>query len=323
MPKISVIIPVYNTQKYICRCLESIVNQSLKDIEIIIVNDASPDNSMDIVNEYALRDERIVIIDKKINEGLMCARKSGYTIAKGDYIVFCDSDDYYLPDAFDLLYKRIKETEADIVVSGYRYIKVNGDTYDRISVIPSGNKREDAFEALLRQHLPHNLWGCIFAKKMFTDYSYPCKKHLTNGEDFILFYRIIANITKIETLGIPTYAYCQNIGSATNVRMKSSTMKMIVENRIEWYKWIRSVYNNANTIDSAMIKDIYIKLIYGYDRSVLKSLIETIQPQLNKSRIKEELGFRKELLMRVMLNNTVIHKILTSNKYFKYMLSLI
>lgn len=323
MPKISVIIPVYKTQKYICRCLESIVNQSLKDIEIIIVNDATPDNSMDIINEFAAKDERIVIIDKQINEGPMCARKSGYTVATGEYIVFCDSDDYYLPNTLALLYKRIKETKADIVVSGYRYIKVNGDTYDRISVVPSGNKREDAFEALLEQQLPHNLWGCIFAKNLFTDFSYPCKKHLTNGEDFILFYRIIANINKIETLGTPTYAYCQNIESATNVRLKSSTMKMIVENRIEWYKWIRTVYNNVNTIDSAMIKDLYIKLTYGYDSSVLKSLTEIIQPQLNNSRIKEELGFRKGLIMRIMLNNTLIHRILTSNKYFKYMLSII
>ena len=115
-PKISIIIPVYNSEKYLSECLDSIVNQTLKEIEIICVNDGSTDNSLSILKEYTSKDKRIKIIDKE-NEGQGYARKCGLDIANGKYILFCDSDDYYAElTAFEELYNYIENVKSDVVI---------------------------------------------------------------------------------------------------------------------------------------------------------------------------------------------------------------
>ena len=114
-PKISVIVPVYNVENYISECLDSIVNQTLKDIEIICVNDGSTDNSPSILKEYASKDKRVKIIDKE-NEGQGYARKVGLDNAIGKYILFCDSDDYYSElTAFEELYNCAENNKIDLV----------------------------------------------------------------------------------------------------------------------------------------------------------------------------------------------------------------
>ena len=115
-PKISIIIPVYNSEKYLSECLDSIINQTLKEIEIICVNDGSTDNSLSILKEYTSKDNRIKIIDKE-NEGQGYARKCGLDIANGKYILFCDSDDYYAElTAFEELYNYIENVKSDVVL---------------------------------------------------------------------------------------------------------------------------------------------------------------------------------------------------------------
>ena len=135
-PKISVIIPVYNTETYLLECLDSIVNQTLKDIEIICVNDGSTDNSLSILKEYASKDNRIKIIDKE-NEGQGYSRKVGLDNSTGKYILFCDSDDYYSElTAFEELYNYIEKVEVDVVIFScilkQRYsIKYGTETYPK------------------------------------------------------------------------------------------------------------------------------------------------------------------------------------------------
>ena len=122
-PKISVILPVYNVEKYLTECLDSIVNQTLKEIEIICVNDGSTDNSLSILKEYAYKDNRIKIIDKE-NEGQGYARKLGLDIATGEYILFCDSDDkYFSNDVFEKLYFEIDKNKSDLMI--FRFIRGN------------------------------------------------------------------------------------------------------------------------------------------------------------------------------------------------------
>ena len=114
-PKVSVIIPVYNVEKYLRECLDSVINQTLKDIEIICVNDGSTDNSLEILREYEKQDSRIKIIDKK-NEGAGAARNLGLKSAHGEYIIFFDSDDYMDITALEKLYQNITDTNADISI---------------------------------------------------------------------------------------------------------------------------------------------------------------------------------------------------------------
>ena len=115
MPKVSVIIPVYNTENYLRKCLDSVCNQTLKDIEIICINDCSPDGCLEILKEYASKDERIKIIDFKENKGAACARNAGIDAARGEYLGFVDSDDFIDLDFYEKLYNKAHETGADAV----------------------------------------------------------------------------------------------------------------------------------------------------------------------------------------------------------------
>ena len=113
--KVSIIIPVYNAEKYIDRCIHSLINQTLREIEIIIVNDGSTDASLKIVSSLAIKDERIKIIDKR-NGGVGAARNSGIKAAKGEFIGFVDADDWAETNMYETLYNKIKETESDFAI---------------------------------------------------------------------------------------------------------------------------------------------------------------------------------------------------------------
>ena len=117
MPKISIIIPVYNVQDYLAMCLDSVCYQSMKDIEIICVNDGSTDNSLAVLHAYKRRDKRIIIIDKE-NEGSGVARNTGLKIARGEYVYFVDGDDWLEQDVLLKTSKKADETNADIVIFG-------------------------------------------------------------------------------------------------------------------------------------------------------------------------------------------------------------
>lgn len=136
MPKVSVIIPVYNTEKYLEKCLDSVCNQTLSDIEIICVNDCSTDGSLDILKKYAQKDNRIKIIDFKKNKGAAIARNTGIDTASSEYIGFVDSDDYIDLDFYEKLFKEGCRIGADAVKGSMRCINSDKEIgYDRNSLI--------------------------------------------------------------------------------------------------------------------------------------------------------------------------------------------
>ncbi len=125
MSKISVIIPVYNVEQYLRQCLDSVISQTLSDIEIIIINDGSPDNSINIIREYEKKDSRIIVIDKK-NEGVGKARNDGINKASGEFVAFMDSDDYYpTKNTLDILYNSAKKN--NVKICGGRKAKLETD----------------------------------------------------------------------------------------------------------------------------------------------------------------------------------------------------
>jgi glycosyltransferase involved in cell wall biosynthesis len=144
-PKVSVIVPVYNVEPYLRRCLDSLVNQTLKDIEIICINDYSPDNSLIILKEYAEKDNRVKIINFEKNQGVSIARNAGIELAKGEYIGICDPDDYVDLNFYDKLYNKAKETEADMVKTGFKEKHIDWTKeYSRYASIKQ-NKYHDTF----------------------------------------------------------------------------------------------------------------------------------------------------------------------------------
>ena len=139
MPKVSIIVPIYNVERWLDRCVQSLINQTLTDIEIILVDDKSPDNCPRLCDEYAVKDKRIKVIHKAENEGLGYARNSGLDVATGKYVAFIDSDDYIELNAYERLYQECESNDLEICYFRHRRVDENGKYYD----IPHGTRIYD------------------------------------------------------------------------------------------------------------------------------------------------------------------------------------
>ena len=227
MPIVSVIVPVFNVEKYIRRCLESIKKQTLSDIEIIVVNDGTPDNSMDIVHELAKDDKRISILNHEKNMGLMWTRRTGYMAATGNYISFCDSDDYLPSNALEILYGKAIKTNADIVSGNYFYITSDGNEHIGSNNLVYGNSPNEVYKSLLQNKFQHCLWGKIYKNSLFQKYTYETFKNVTNGEDGALFYQVLRNANFVVQINHPVYYYVQNSMSSTQRRYNENAIRSI------------------------------------------------------------------------------------------------
>ncbi|MBX4258632.1 glycosyltransferase [Clostridium estertheticum] len=205
-PLISIIVPIYNVEVYIRNCVDSILGQSYENLEIILVDDGSPDNCGDICDEYRSKDKRIKVIHKK-NGGLSSARNAGIDIASGDYLGFIDSDDWIERDMYESLYNAIIEHKADISVCG-RYI-VEGD---KITTISDSEKaqvftRSEALSELVLDEysgMKNFAWDKLYKKELFDDIRYPEGKYY---EDIFTTYKLFSKSNKIVDIKSPKYYY--------------------------------------------------------------------------------------------------------------------
>ena len=190
---ISVIVPVYNVEPYLRKCLDSVINQTYKDMEILIVDDGSTDGSDDICDEYKT-DNRVKVFHTE-NRGLSCARNVGLDNAKGDWIGFVDSDDWIEPEMYELLIKGAEETGADIVECGiFMEFKARTIQYPAIQDTVC---ETDAVEALIRRKIRNQVWNKIWKEECFADIRFPEGR---NYEDISTVYKIVqkARVTGIK-----------------------------------------------------------------------------------------------------------------------------
>ena len=218
--KITVIVPVYNVEHYLDKCLDSLINQTYKNLEIIVINDGSTDNSGTICQEYAQKDNRIVYIEKE-NGGLSDARNAGLDRMTGSYVTFVDSDDWVELDYVEILYKKIIEYQADISVGNYYsynedeetyYFHIYGDSYyekvyDNVSIF------ENLYESQeMKSFALISAWGKLYKAKLF-DYLRFDKGKL--GEDGYFNQKMYLSVNKVVYLNKGLYAYRQRSGSIT------------------------------------------------------------------------------------------------------------
>ncbi len=226
--KISVIIPVYNVEKYVGQCIESILAQTLQDFEIVIVDDCSPDGSMQVVRKYSDGDSRFHIVRHERNMGLMQTRKSGYSVAKGEYLMFCDSDDFLPPNALEILYQKVVSCSAD-VVSGDMVLYYPDDGHEEIrtSLLNYGSGMIAVYKSLLLSEYHHNLCGKIFKTCILQRYEYITVDNFTRAEDGYLFYQVMEHVSKVLHMHEKVYYYRQNMQSSTRVRMGNNAIRSI------------------------------------------------------------------------------------------------
>lgn len=265
MPKVSVIIPVYRVEQYIRRCLESIMCQSLNDIEIIVINDCTPDKSMNIVRQYSRNDRRITIIDNLINQGPMMARRSGYKVATGDYITFCDGDDTMPKDALSLLYNKAVDEKADIVSGIIEYIPINGQRYRWKNQLSYGTDRIAAFRSLLIGEFGHNLSSRLFSRELLQNNDYETYVQATNGEDAMLFEQVLDNASKIVTIDDVVYEYWQHILSSSQKRLTESALKSIARANAMSVRIIGKYPELRKMLDEKISKSFWSFKVLKYD----------------------------------------------------------
>lgn len=215
--KISVIIPVYNTEKFLKRCLDSVLNQTLKEIEIIIINDGSTDNSLEILKTYAEKDERIVIINKK-NGGLSSARNAGLELATGKYIYNIDSDDYLESNlVLEQLYNKCEKEKIDILVFDYyndfgikkEYIKniINSEDSDI-------NKKQ-YIKDLINSKWGISIWGKLIKRELFEKNKIKFPENIFMGEDLLTTLKLIVYAYRIRKINKAFYNYVQHENQGT------------------------------------------------------------------------------------------------------------
>ena len=204
--KVSVIIPIYNGEKYIKRCIEALLCQSLYDIEIIIVNDGSKDKSSEIAHEMAKTDNRIIVIDKE-NEGVSVARNTALEIAKGEWIAFSDVDDYYYPDGLAKLYSVAVESHCNIVLGNSDRIAMDGVITQRYS--------KDKL-SLVNNTFPTGsleMWGDLFHHSLFKSDDFLFTEGLAYLEDRVLMLKLLSKEGKYAFCSEPVYAHIKNLDS--------------------------------------------------------------------------------------------------------------
>lgn len=211
---ISIIIPVYNVEKYLLECLKSVSNQSYENIEIIAVNDGSKDTSLEILNDYTKTESRLRIIDQK-NQGLSGARNSAIKIAKGEYLIFLDSDDYIKKELIEEVYKKVVATNADIVVYGYDKIYENGELIARPNFGENVYGHDESLKKILSLSISPMACNKMYKKTLFLENEifYPLSKL---HEDVGTTYKLFWNANKVITTSKSYYYWLVRDGSITS-----------------------------------------------------------------------------------------------------------
>ena len=204
--KISVIIPVYKVESYLSKCLDSVLNQTHKNLEIILVDDGSPDHCGEICDNYAARDNRIQVIHKS-NGGVSSARNAGLAVATGEWIGWVDSDDWIEPDMYEYLLKGVLENKADIAVCS-RYEEFPDQQKFKGWKQKELLDTEKALELLLRNQAMQNyLWDKLWRRELFNGLTFPEGKTF---EDVMIMHHLFARAHRVVCLPLAKYHYLQH-----------------------------------------------------------------------------------------------------------------
>ena len=201
-PLISVIVPVYNSEKYLERCFDSIFNQTYKNFELIIVNDGSSDDSQSIIDKYASKDSRIIKILQK-NSGGAAARNRAIEIAKGDFIYFIDSDDYLESRALEIMVKTLNGYNCDCCVINFSTSKT--PDYDKNYTVEILDNHELMKELFLDKKITSQPWRKLYPRKVFTKYKFPETKKVVH--DMGADHYFLSLVNKAAYISAPLYVY--------------------------------------------------------------------------------------------------------------------
>ena len=215
---ISIIVPVYKVEKYLPRCIESILNQTYKDLELILIDDGSPDNCPQICDEYAKKDSRIVVLHQK-NKGVSAARNAGLKRARGEYIGFVDPDDWVKPEIYEGMLDAFKSADAYLVICGYNYYDEEGNIDQNRNYHARENEIITQKEIMRRfsdmpPSIRHGVWNKLFKHNLLHNMTF--KEGLHSSEDVLFLNEFVQRIKSAAVVHKPYYCNTVRKGSATH-----------------------------------------------------------------------------------------------------------
>lgn len=280
---VSVIVPIYNAAKYLSQCLDSITNQTYKEIELILIDDGSTDGCYEICERYKQQDKRIRVLHKK-NEGLVCARKTGFKMAQGEFLTFIDADDWIEPDMLEQFYKSITEQNVDVVITSGRFEDTGAISRRTFQGVESGkyNKIDLLHRVYPRMIVNQNFfeWGVfpgvcdkMFRRERLEPYLMDVDERIMMGEDAACVYPCLLNVDSIYIIGKCLYHYRQSLTSM--VRQKNQANLERKRFSVLYHSVMKFFEKNRNIYDLTEQWKLYVlflmtpradTLYYGMDK---------------------------------------------------------
>lgn len=335
MKLISIIVTIYNVEKYVVKCISSILNQTYENIEIIIVNDGSRDNSLRLIRENFGSNRKIKIIDRSENKGLLYSRCEGLKAADGEYIMFCDSDDWLDPDMISAMYQAMNQNNADMVKCGFVREYPDSGREVKLCQMDTVYDKEDVIRKILPSFVMdskyNNIWGELIDRKIIMTDS--IDKTVAMGEDIVFNCQLYKNLSKLVVLEKCFYHYRYNYSSMTNsynLNKLDRDFRDVIKAQKERIKLVGLfddpdlnrciLISNINVIfDQAIRIPIYADIRYRKAKDLIKKRLSA-DIDMNKDKYKEiKLSFvEKVKLYSILKKNTGIVYLwgkITKNKF--------
>ena len=272
---VSIIIPIYNVEKYLEKCIKSIINQTYRNLEIILINDGSTDESANICEKYKNQDNRIVFINKK-NGGAASAKNEGLKVAKGDYITFVDSDDFIELDMIEYMVNTIKKYNSDIVQCNFTNLYKNTEKFKQDKIIEQKITSKDFLELFLTKWDSSLFWNKLFKREVIENIFFKEGRCI---DDEFFTYKCVINSKNIVTSNKIVYNYRMR---KSGVMKSESSQKQILKDRIDYlyerYELVTQIYEDLDDIFLENLLTYY--LIISSNHYIDKNILDYMKNKL-------------------------------------------
>ncbi|MGX2961379.1 glycosyltransferase [Peribacillus sp. JNUCC 23] len=315
-PKISIIVPVYKVEPYIHKCIDSILEQTFTDFELILVNDGSPDNCGNICDEYAEQDSRVRVVHKE-NGGQATARNMALDIATGNYIGFVDSDDWIEPDMYELLYNMCINNDCDIA-SCTSKIYFNNKTVINGTHPLTIHDRNQAMKTMLEGELYDEVvWTKLFKRSLLKDIRFPIG---VMYEDTAFTYKVIHRSEKVCCIGEPKYNYIKRDSSTMDRAIKNISIDAVLIYD-EMYKFINEHYRELSSLVALKLANssmVVLNLIsssgkFKEYKEKYYAVIDILNKYFNKTIRLEDYPKTVKILLTAAKIHPLLYKLIINN----------
>lgn len=281
MKKVSIIIPIYNASEYLNRSIGSVINQTYSNIELILVNDHSTDESRTICEKYAQKNKGIIVLET-VGDGVSATRNTGLSIASGEYLCFLDSDDEYEKNFIEVMVKKMEETKTELVVCGYK--KVSGEYIENISDSVASVKIIDYLNAYTRQngfeHLANYLWNKLYVTEIIKKNKVLFNEKILVSEDAVFNMEYIKHIDSVNVISDTLIKHYIRKNSLVSEKVDKEIQKYTILKIYKEYKKnyeLRDILEANSGIIGQYLIYCFLRLCEMYDFKELKSIVKRMQ----------------------------------------------